>query len=119
VGTRLAFTSHPFTLVVVTVLALFELIADKLPRTPARTAPVGLIARVFFGGACGLALATSSRTNPLLNMAAAATGSVLAAFIGYNTRRIVGLRLHVQDFATAIAEDAVAITGAYLVLSHV
>ena len=59
-GTRLAFIDHRSTLVVFTVLAVAELIADKLPNTPARTAPLGLIARIFFGGACGLAIATST-----------------------------------------------------------
>ena len=32
-----------------TVLALVELVADKLPRTPSRTAPPGLIARIVDG----------------------------------------------------------------------
>ncbi|MFY9674900.1 MAG: DUF4126 family protein, partial [Terriglobales bacterium] len=57
-GTRLAFINHRSTLIVFTALALGELIADKLPSTPARTAPLGLSARIAFGGASGLALAT-------------------------------------------------------------
>jgi uncharacterized membrane protein len=40
---------RPVTLIVFTLLALIELIADKLPNTPARTAPLGLIARIAFG----------------------------------------------------------------------
>src|SRR6478736_6656198 len=59
-GTKLAFLAHPATLVVVTLLALGELVADKLPRTPARTSPPGRIARVLLGGFCGVALATST-----------------------------------------------------------
>jgi uncharacterized membrane protein len=58
-GTRLAFINHRSTLTVFTLLAAVELIADKLPKTPARTAPLGLIARIVLGGACGLGLATS------------------------------------------------------------
>ena len=54
-GTRFAFVDRPFTLIVFTLLAIAELIGDKLPGTPARTALVGLIARVALGGACGLA----------------------------------------------------------------
>ena len=48
-GTKLAFLGHPVTLIVFTLLALAELIADKLPSTPARTAPLGLIARIVLG----------------------------------------------------------------------
>ena len=51
---------HPGTLVFFTLLAVVELIADKLPKTPPRTAPPGLIARIVFGGLCGVALAISA-----------------------------------------------------------
>src|SRR3979411_174070 len=59
-GTKLAFIDRPVTLVVLTLLAVVELIADKLPKTPARTAPPGLIARIVLGCLCGVALATSA-----------------------------------------------------------
>src|SRR5256714_5839298 len=39
--------------IVLTLLALAELVADKLPQTPSRTAPVGLIARLVTGGLAG------------------------------------------------------------------
>ena len=39
-----------------TLLAAVELVADKLPKTPKRTAPPGLIARIVMGGLTGLAL---------------------------------------------------------------
>src|SRR5580692_6618608 len=72
-GTRLAFLGHPVTLIVFTMLALLELIADKLPNTPARTAPVGLIARIVLGCLGGAALAASAGGNLL---AAAIVGIV-------------------------------------------
>ena len=52
-GTKLAFLGHPASLSIFTLLALLELTTDKLPKTPARTAPPGLIARIVFGGLCG------------------------------------------------------------------
>jgi uncharacterized membrane protein len=54
-GTKFAFIDHRSTLMVFTLLAIIELVVDKLPNTPARTAPVGLIARIVLGGASGLA----------------------------------------------------------------
>ena len=77
-GSKLAFINRPVFLVVMTALALGELIADKLPRTPARTAPLGLIARITFGAFCGVAIAASAGGNLLT----AATVAVVGALIG-------------------------------------
>ena len=48
-GTKLAFLGHPAALIIFTLLALFELVNDKLPKTPARTALPGLSARILTG----------------------------------------------------------------------
>src|ERR1043166_414286 len=42
---------------ILTVFAIGELIADKLPRTPNRTSPPGLIARIVTGGLTGACVA--------------------------------------------------------------
>lgn len=115
-GTRLAFINHPATLVIFTLLAVAELIADKLPNTPARTAPLGLSARIFLGGACGLALATSAGTTLYLSALLAAIGAVVGAFAGYHTRHFVVVKAHVPDLAAAVAEDLIAIGGGLLIL---
>jgi len=115
-GTKLAFIDHVSTLILFTSLALFELIADKLPGTPSRTAAVGLSARVVFGGLCGVALATSAGTSPVLALVAAALGAVVGAFGGYNIRHALVSRQHLPDFAVALAEDAIAIAGGLLIL---
>jgi len=62
-GSKLAFADHPMALVVLTISAVVELIADKQPKTPARTTPPGLKARVVLGFACcrTVALATNAR----------------------------------------------------------
>jgi uncharacterized membrane protein len=41
---------------VFTVLAIGEIVNDKLPKTPARTAAVPLVARVLMGGLSGATL---------------------------------------------------------------
>lgn len=115
-GTRLAFINHRSTLIIFTVLAVAELIADKLPSTPARTAPLGLTARIFLGGACGLALATSVGISLSLAVVLGLLGGVAGAFGGYHTRHFIVSRLHVPDFAAAVAEDAIAIAGGLLIL---
>ena len=40
-----------------TILAVLELVADKLPKTPSRTSPPGLIARIVMGGLTGACVA--------------------------------------------------------------
>jgi uncharacterized membrane protein len=115
-GTRFAFVDHPATLIIFTLLAIAELIADKLPNTPARTAPLGLSARIFFGGACGLALATSAGISLPLSALLAAIGAVVGAFAGYHTRHFVVAKLHVPDLVAALAEDLITIGSGLLIL---
>ena len=43
-----------------TLLAVVELVADKLPKTPSRTAPPGLIARIIMGGLSGACVAAGA-----------------------------------------------------------
>ena len=115
-GTKLAFVEHPATRIVVTLLALGELVADKLPNTPARTAPVGLIARIVLGGACGAALAVSAGGSIVLAGVMGVIGAVVGTFGGYNIRHTLVTRMHVPDLVVALTEDAIAIVGGLLVV---
>src|SRR5215510_12740965 len=49
-----------------TLLAVVELVADKLPKTPSRTAPVGLIARIIMGGLTGACIAVAGGEGAIL-----------------------------------------------------
>ena len=60
--------------VIFTLLALLELGVDKLPWTPARTAPPGLISRIIFGGLSGACLAAG--------LASVAVGALLGVGVG-------------------------------------
>jgi uncharacterized membrane protein len=117
-GTRLAFINHPSTLIVFTLLAMVELIADKLPSTPARTAPLGLIARIFFGGACGLALATSAGMSLSFSVLLGSIGALVGTFAGYHSRHLIVSKAHIPDLVVAVAEDVIAIAGGLLILCH-
>jgi uncharacterized membrane protein len=118
-GTRLAFLDRPAALIVVTLLAIGELIADKLPKTPSRTAPVGLTARIVLGGASAAALAVSTRAGVPLAAVAGVIGGVAGAFGGYNVRHFLAAKMRLPDFAVAIAEDLVAIVGGLVIVSRV
>jgi uncharacterized membrane protein len=117
-GAKLAFLGHPAALIVFTLLALAELMADKLPRTPARTAPLGLSARIAFGGLCGVALATSAGGNLLVAALVGIIGALVGTFAGYNARQALVVRAHLPAFAVALAEDVIAIAGSLLIVSQ-
>jgi|SRR5271156_4948546 uncharacterized membrane protein len=118
-GTKFAFLNHRSTLMVFTLLAIIELVVDKLPNTPPRTAPVGLIARIVLGGASGLALATGAGVSVPLAGVIASIGAIAGAFAGYHIRRAVVFKAHVPDLVAAIAEDAITIAGGLLIVSHI
>jgi uncharacterized membrane protein len=117
-GTKLSFMSHPAVLIVLTILAVVELIADKLPKTAARTEPLGLIARIVLGGMCGVALATSAGGSLPTAGTAGIIGALVGTFAGYNIRRALVRGTHVPDFAVALIEDVIAIGGGIMIVSH-
>ena len=103
-GTKLAFTDRPVTLTLLTLLAVTELIADKLPNTPARNAPPGLIARVVVGFLCGIALATSAGGKLLAPAILGVVGALIGTFAGYKTRHALVFRLQLPDFALSLLQ---------------
>jgi uncharacterized membrane protein len=117
-GTKLAFMSHPLALMFFTLLAFIELIADKLPKSPSRTAPPGLIARIVFGGLCAVALATSAGGSMIVAATVGVIGALVGTFGGYNIRRALVARTHLPDFAVALGEDVIAIAGGLLIVSR-
>ena len=116
--TRLAFLGHIATLIIFTLLALLELVADKLPKTPARTATPGLIARILTGAFCGSALAVSAGASLMVAAVVAIVGALVGTFAGYNIRHGLVTRAHLPDFAVALVEDVIAIAGGLLIVSH-
>jgi uncharacterized membrane protein len=117
-GSPLAFMGSTAAVVIFSVLAIGELIADKLPRTPKRTAPAPLLARMITGGLCGACLCAATGQSSLLGAILGATGGVIGAFSGYEIRSRVVNALHIQDFFVAICEDLIAIALACFVVSR-
>src|SRR5258708_36114238 len=58
-NTWMAFMGFAATPYIVSLLALGELITDKLPKTPSRKAPWPFIGRIVVGAFCGTALCAS------------------------------------------------------------
>ncbi len=105
----LAFMGSKWTVVVFTVLAVVELVADQLPSTPARTGAMGLSARIVTGALTGACLAQAGNAPLWLGAIAGIGGAIVGAFGGYKARVGLVRSLRVPDFVIAIPEDAIAI----------
>jgi uncharacterized membrane protein len=118
-GTRLAFMGSTAAVAIFTALAIVELIVDKLPSTPSRTAPVGLIARVVSGALSGACVGVSAGQSPAPGAILGAAGGLAGAFAGYQWRTELVKALKVPDFVIALVEDAIAIgAGLFIVSRH-
>lgn len=101
-----------------TILALLELVGDKLPSTPARTATPGLIARIAMGGFTGACLGSALPVTGVLGAVLGVAGSLIGTFGGYRVRIGLARALGTPDFVVALLEDVVTIAGAVWVVSR-
>ena len=112
----LAFMGSTTAVAIFSLLAIGELIADKLPTTPKRTAPAPLVARVITGGLCGACLSAAAGKSLLAGTLLGGIGGVIGAFPGYNIRR--RLVLHIKDVVVAVCEDVITIGLALFLVSR-
>jgi len=117
-GTLLHFMGSTAAVVIFTLFAVVELVADKLPSAPSRTAPPGLIARIVLGALSGAALAASGSQSIAVGAILGAAGGICGAFGGYQVRTRLVKALKVPDFVIALLEDAVAIGGGFFLVSR-
>lgn len=114
-GTPLAILGSPVARWVLLVAMLGELVADKLPFTPSRTTPGPFFARVASGALAGAALAAGAGGPLALGAVAGGVGGVAGTLAGYRVRTGLVRALGTPDYVVAIAEDVVAVGGAFLI----
>jgi uncharacterized membrane protein len=117
-GSPLAFMGSIWAVAIFTLGALGEFVADLLPNTPARTAAVGLSARIVMGLLTGACLGMAGGASPWLAAVVGAIGAIIGAFAGYHARVGLVRALRVPDFAIAIPEDLVTIGLALFLVSR-
>ena len=116
--TPLHFLGSTAAVAIFTLGAVGELIADKLPSAPSRTAPPGLIARIVLGGLCGAAVTAAAAQSMTIGAALGVAGGVAGAFGGKEVRVRTVKALKVPDFVIAILEDAIAIGAGVFLMSR-
>ena len=117
-GSPLAFMGSTAVVAIFSLLAIGELVADKLPMIPKRTAPAPLIARIITGGLCGACLCAAAGQSLLAGTLLGGIGGIVGAFLGYGIRRRLVNDLHINDFVVAVCEDVVAVGLALFLVSR-
>jgi len=102
-------TTRLVTAIVFTVLAAGELIGDKLPQTPNRTAPFPLLARMGFGGLVGAIAATGLHGSIIEGVVLGVISALAGAFLGFHLRQHLVKDRGFADLPVALVEDALAI----------
>lgn len=115
---RLTLISSLPAVIILSLLAILELVVDKLPKTPSRTAPPGLIARIVTGCFTGSCIALAGGQSALVGGALGLLGGVVGCFAGYHIRARLVKSLGLQDFYVALVEDLVAIGGSLFIVSR-
>lgn len=108
-GTWAAWMGHPVTVAILSVLAIGELVNDKLPKTPSRTAPPVFAARIVMGAFAGAVIGTAWGYT-WTALGAGAIGAVLGTLGGYQARTRLSAS-HGHDLPIALLEDGVAVLG--------
>jgi uncharacterized membrane protein len=115
-NTWMAFLGFAATPYIISVFAVVELIADKLPKTPSRKAPPGFITRIVTGALCGAALGAGGSL--VIGLVAGVAGAVVGTLGGYEIRARLVKATGGKDLPIALLEDVIAIGGAFLLVSR-
>lgn len=114
-GTWASWMGNIIFAIIVTVLAVGELVNDKLPKTPARTAPPIFAARILTGGLAGAALGAWPHWT-FTALGAGVIGAVLGTLGGYQFRKRLAAAAG-RDLPIALLEDAIAILGGFAIVA--
>jgi uncharacterized membrane protein len=104
--------------IILSLLAIGEIIFDKLPNTPNRTDPPGLIARIVTGALTGACVSLGGGKSAVVGSALGAIGGIVGCFGGYQVRARLVKSLPQSAIYVALIEDLVAIAGSVFIVSR-
>jgi len=105
----LAFIGSTAAVVILSIMAVGELLGDKWPGTPKRTALAPLAARILSGSFCGACLFVAANQPSLTGAVIGGIGAIIGSFGGYEIRKRLVAGLRINDVIVALGEDLVAI----------
>jgi uncharacterized membrane protein len=113
-----AFMGSTPAVATLSILAVGELLGDKWPKTPKRTAVAPLLARILMGGVSGACLFAVANQSLPIGGVLGGIGGVIGAFGGYEIRSRLVQSLKTKDIFVALCEDIVAIGLALFLVSR-
>ena len=115
---QLELLAHPATVATTTLLAIGELVADKLPSTPARTEPGPVAVRMLSGALCGAAISSSKRESVVAGLFVGACAALAATFAAYHVRRWADGQTGLPDAVFAVLEDSLVVATGWNVYQN-
>src|SRR5271155_1650121 len=117
-GTHLAFMGSIIAVVIFTLAAAGEIVNDKLPKTPPRTAIPSLIIRMVMGAFAAATLSAGIGGSLWVGALLGVVGA-LGGTYGGDYMRIGEVEApHTPGFVVALIEDAVAVCGGLFLASR-
>ena len=110
-GSPVAFIGNIIAVLVLTLLAIAELVTDQLPNTPSRKVPMQFGARIVLGAVAGALLPG----NWIIGLILGAIGAIIGTLAGAAARARLA-RTFGRDLPAALIEDVVAVLGAILIV---
>ena len=104
--------------VVFTVLAGAELVADKMPWIPNRTSIVGLLVRIIMGKLTGMCIAVAGGQSMWLGAVCGIGGAVAGTFGGYYARTRLVRALGKPDIYVALVEDLICVAASLWIVTR-
>jgi uncharacterized membrane protein len=117
-NTPVAFLGYAATPYIMSLLALGELVVDKLPATPSRKAPPGFAARIVAGAFTGYALSLGIGQQAVVGALLGCAGAIVGTLGGYEVRTRLTRSGNVPGIWIALLEDAIAIVLGYFAVHH-
>ena len=111
-ATPFAFIGSIIAVIIISLLAIAELISDQLPNTPSRKVPMQFGTRIVLGAAAGALLMPA---NWLVGGLLGAIGAVIGTFGGAEIRGMLA-KTFGRVLPAGLLEDVVAIAGAFLIV---
>ncbi len=118
-GTSLAFLGSSRLSKVIVVMELGELVGDKLPKTPSRSALPPLLGRAASGALVGAAVFVSDGRRATTGAALGSTAAIVAALAGERLRALAVEKTGLLDPVIALAEDATVLLIGLRSLKHI
>jgi uncharacterized membrane protein len=117
-GTHLAFMGSIIAVAIFTLAAAGEIVNDKLPKTPPRTALPSVVIRVVMGAFAAATLSAGMSGSIEMCALLGLIGAVAGTFGGYYARTGLVKALKSPDWPIALLEDAIAVCGGLLLASR-